>query len=106
MAEGPGAKPRALLPSLVKAKKKLLEQAEESGVQLSGGLASDELIPLEEIFVNLALVSEKQLKTDFDETFSTYAERRELAVQFSKADRIELKNLFRAAASSVDDVSH
>ena len=105
-AEEPAAKRKPLLPSLVKAKKKLLEQAEESGVQLSGGLASDELIPLEEIFVNLALVSEKQLKTDFDETFSTYAERRELAVQFSKADRIELKNLFRAAGSSVDAVSH
>ena len=106
MAEGPGAKPRALLPSLVKAKKKLLEQAEESGVQLSGGLASDDHIPLEQIFVNLAFVSEKELKRDFDEAFSTYAERREHAVQFSKADRIELKNLFRDAGSSVDDVSH
>ena len=106
MAEGPAAKPRALLPSLVKAKKKLLEQAEESGVQLSGGLASDDHIPLEQIFVNLAFVSEKELKRDFDEAFSTYAERREHAVQFSKADRIELKNLFRDAGSSVDDVSH
>ncbi|XP_065198349.1 protein NLRC3-like [Sycon ciliatum] len=106
MAEGPGAKPRALLPSLVKAKKKLLEQAEESGVQLSGGLASDDHIPLEQIFVNLAFVSEKELKRDFDEAFSTYAERREHAVQFSKADRIELKNLFCAAGSSVDAVSH
>ena len=104
-AQEPAAKRKALLPSLVKAKKKLLEQAEESGVQLSGGLASDDHIPLEQIFVNLAFVSEKELKRDFDEAFSTYAERREHAVQFSKADRIELKNLFRAADSSVD-VSH
>ncbi|XP_065198363.1 protein NLRC3-like [Sycon ciliatum] len=105
-AQEPAAKPKALLPSLVKAKKKLLEQAEESGVQLSGGLASDDHIPLEQIFVNLAFVSEKELKKDFDEAFSTYAESREHAVQFSKADRIELKNLFRAAGSSIDDVSH
>ncbi|XP_065198305.1 NLR family CARD domain-containing protein 3-like [Sycon ciliatum] len=105
-AQEPAAKRKALLPSLVKAKKKLLEQAEESGVQLSGGLASDDHIPLEQIFVNLAFLSEKELKRDFDEAFSTYAESREHAVQFSKADRIELKNLFRAAASSVDDVSH
>ena len=105
-AQEPAAKRKALLPSLVKAKKKLLEQAEESGVQLSGGLASDDHIPLEQIFVNLAFVSEKELKKDFDEAFSTYAESREHAVQFSKADRIELKNLFRAAGSSIDDVSH
>ena len=105
-AQERAAKPKALLPSLVKAKKKLLEQAEESGVQLSGGLASDDHIPLEQIFVNLAFVSEKELKRDFDEAFSTYAESREHAVQFSKADRIELKNLFRAAGSSVADVSH
>ena len=105
-AQEPAAKRKALLPSLVKAKKKLLEQAEESGVQLSGGLASDDHIPLEQIFVNLAFVSEKELKRDFDEAFSTYAERREHAVQFSKADRIELKNLFRAAGSSFDAVSH
>ncbi|XP_065197671.1 uncharacterized protein LOC135829192 [Sycon ciliatum] len=106
MAQEPAAKPKALLPSLVKAKKKSLEQAEETGVQQSGGLASDDRIPLKQIFVNLALVSEKELKRDFDEAFSTYAERREHAVQFSKANRIELKNLFRDAGSSVDDVSH
>ncbi|XP_065198045.1 uncharacterized protein LOC135829580 [Sycon ciliatum] len=106
MAEGPAAKCKALLPSLVKAKTKLLEQAEESGVQLSGGLASDDHIPLEQIFVNLAFVSEKELKRDFDEAFSTYTESRKHAVQFSQADRIELKNLFRAAGSSVDAVSH
>ncbi|XP_065186011.1 uncharacterized protein LOC135816839 [Sycon ciliatum] len=106
-AQEPAAKPKALLPSLDKAKKKLLDQAEESGVQLSCGLASDELIPLEQIFVNVALVSEKEFKTEFDGTitFSTYAERREHAVQFSKADRIELKNLFRVAGSSVDAIS-
>ena len=105
-AQEPAVKRKALLPSLVKAKEKLLEQAEESGVQLSGGLASDDHIPLQQIFVNLAFVPEKELKRDFDEAFSTYAERREHAVQFSKADRIELKTLFRAAGSSVDDVSH
>ena len=105
MAADPAAKPKALLPSLVKAKKKLLEQAEESRVQLSGGLASDELIPLDQIFVNLALVSETEVKREFDETFSTYGERREHSVQFSKADRIELKNLFRAAGSRIGAMS-
>ena len=102
-AERTVAKPMALLPSLIKAKAKLLEQAENnSGVQLSGGIASDGLLPLDQIFVNLALISENwELKKEFDETFSTYAERREHAVQFSEADRIELKNLFRAASPSV-----
>ncbi|XP_065184905.1 NACHT, LRR and PYD domains-containing protein 3-like [Sycon ciliatum] len=54
----------------------------------------------------LAYCAKGLLKRDFDEAFSTYAERRQHAVEFSKADRIELKNLFRAAGSSVDDVSH
>ncbi|XP_065196491.1 uncharacterized protein LOC135827982 [Sycon ciliatum] len=105
MDENP-EEPAAPPPSLVKAREKLLEEAEDSGLQLSGGLASDDLIPLDQIFVNLALVSEKELKTDFDVAFSTYAERREHAVQFSKAERIELEDLFRAAGSSVDAVSH
>ena len=105
---GPSAQQTSILGSLAKAKEKLRELAEESGLQISGGLAGDAVIPLQEIFVNLALVSENELKSEFDEqsSFSTYTERREHAVQFSKADRIELKNLFRAAGSSVDDVSH
>ena len=105
---GPSAQQTSILGSLAKAKEKLRELAEESGLQISGGLAGDAVIPLQEIFVNLALVSENELKSEFDEqlSFSTYTERREHAEQFSKADRIELKNLFRAAGSSVDDVSH
>eukprot|EP00117_Sycon_ciliatum_P006551 scpid27464/ scgid10040/ NACHT, LRR and PYD domains-containing protein 3; Cold autoinflammatory syndrome 1 protein homolog; Cryopyrin; Mast cell maturation-associated-inducible protein 1; PYRIN-containing APAF1-like protein 1 len=73
-------------PHVVERAQKLLgELAKTVGIQISGGLGSDCSIPLNEVFVNLTLISTEDLKKDFDAQLSssTGAERRRQVERFS-----------------------
>eukprot|EP00117_Sycon_ciliatum_P006841 scpid86661/ scgid10197/ Nucleotide-binding oligomerization domain-containing protein 2; Caspase recruitment domain-containing protein 15 len=101
--EEPAAERKPFPGALIKARTKLRELTEECGIQLSDGLANDQPIPLEQIFVNLSLVSEKVLKSEFEKqlSFSTYAETRGRTRKVEKSTKIELKDLFEGDHTNV-----
>eukprot|EP00117_Sycon_ciliatum_P043913 scpid49937/ scgid31737/ NACHT, LRR and PYD domains-containing protein 3 len=82
--------------SLARAQEILCEVTEAYAIRICGGLLGEEVVQLGEIVVNLSLVSEKQVKEEFDDQwpFTTYAERREHTDLFSRAKRVELTGLF------------
>ncbi|XP_065189991.1 uncharacterized protein LOC135820874 [Sycon ciliatum] len=96
------------LPASVRTARDLLAKAvEKAGIQISGGLASDAKIPLEDIFVNLTLLTKDELSKLFgneSSSFSSGSERARQLELFSEAQPQRVASAERERGIELEDI--